>query len=238
MHIAVLMTNTDESAFAQAHPRDGDKFRIMLQGRRADWQVTVFSVKDGEFPPEEARFDGWLITGSPASVNDADGWIARLMKLIRRLVAEGQPVFGACFGHQAIAKALGGRVGPNPGGWEFGLVQTEMEGQKISLYAAHREQILDLPPDAKGLGGNAGCPVGSFAIGERLLATQYHPEMTPEFVAALVEAFAGKLPEALIERARASIMGRRADSEWIAERIARFYEAAVRSGTRPESHRG
>jgi len=228
MHIAVLMANTDESAFAQAHPRDGEKFRTMLQGRRADWRVTVFSVKDGEFPPDDARFDGWLITGSPASVNDDSAWIGRLLALIRRLADEGQPVFGACFGHQAIAKALGGRVGPNPGGWAFGLVHTEMEGAEIRLYAAHREQVLKLPQGAVVLGGTAECPVGSFAIGRRVLTTQYHPEMDPEFVAALGEAFADKLPGEVIARARSSTSGRQADSDWIAERIARFYEEAVR----------
>lgn len=228
MHIAVLMANTDESAFAQAHPGDGDKFRALLQGCRPGWDVTVFSVKDGVFPPEDARFDGWLITGSPASVNDDAAWIGRLLALIRRLVAEDQPLFGACFGHQAIARALGGTVGPNPGGWVFGLVRTEMEGQQIRLYAAHREQVLELPPGAVVLGGNADCPVGSMAIGSRVLTTQYHPEMRPEFVAALVEAFAGKLPEDVIARARASLRGNQADTGWIAERIAQFYEAAVR----------
>ena len=207
-----------------AHPKDSEKFRALLQGRRPDWEVTVFSVKDGAFPPEDARFDGWLITGSPASVNDGEEWIGRLLQLIPRLVAEEQPPFGACFGHQAIALALGGRVGENPGGWVFGLVRTEMEGHQISLYAAHRKQILALPKGAIVLGGNAECPVGSFAIGRRGLTTQYHPEMTADFFAALVEAFARKLPEAVTERARASIDGRRADSEW----IARFYEEAVR----------
>ena len=116
MHIAVLMANTDDSAFAQTHPDDGAKFRALLQSCRPDWWVTVFSVKDGEFPPEGARFEGWLITGSPASVNGDEAWIGRLMGLIRRLVAEDQPLFGACFGHQAIAKALGGPGGRKPRG--------------------------------------------------------------------------------------------------------------------------
>ncbi len=55
MQIAVLMTNTDESAFAAAHPKDGQKFTAMIHSVRPDWQVTVFSVKDDEFPPEGAR---------------------------------------------------------------------------------------------------------------------------------------------------------------------------------------
>ena len=222
------MANTDDSAFARAHPGDGDKFRALLQGCRPDWEITVFSVKGGEFPPERARLGGWLITGSPASVNEEAPWIARLMGLIRHLFAEERPLFGACFGHHAIARALGGWVGPNPGGWVFGLVRTEMEGQGISLYAAHREQVLALPPGAVSLGGNSECPVGSMAIGPRVLTTQYHPEMRPEFMAALIEAFARKLPAEVVATARASLRGGAAETERIAERIARFYEEAVR----------
>ena len=153
MHIAVLMANTDDSAFAQAHPGDGSKFETLLHGLRPDWRVSVYAVKDGKFPAMDAVYDGWIITGSPASVHDSNAWVRQLEALIRRLVAEEQPLFGACFGHQAIAKALGGVVGDNPGGWVFGLVETVMEGVPMRLYAAHREQVLGLPEGAVGLGG-------------------------------------------------------------------------------------
>ncbi len=121
MHLAILMTNTDESAFADAHPRDGAKFTDMIRSVRPDWTTEVFAVKDGIFPGDLARFDGVMITGSPASVNDGDAWTARLLDLIRVMVAEGVPIFGACYGHQAVAKALGGSVGANAGGFVHGL---------------------------------------------------------------------------------------------------------------------
>ncbi len=226
MHLAVLMTNTDESDFAQAHPKDGEKFTALIHTVRPDWQVTVFSVKDGVFPDDGARFDGWIIGGSPASVHDTDPWVGQLFALIRRLVAEGQPILGACFGHQAIAMALGGVVGRNPGGWVFGLTETTMEGAPMSLYAAHVEQVTTLPPGAVGLGGNTDCAFGAYAIGNRVLSTQYHPEMTHEFATALVREYAAKLPADVAARARASVT-RKADSGWIAERIARFFEAAA-----------
>ncbi len=224
MHIAVLLANTDDSAFAQAHPGDGSKFETLLHGLRPDWRVSVYAVKDGKFPAMDAVYDGWIITGSPASVHDSDAWVRQLEALIRRLVAEEQPLFGACFGHQAIAKALGGVVGDNPGGWVFGLVETVMEGVPMRLYAAHREQVLELPEGAVGLGGNAETPFGSFAIGRRVMTTQYHPEMTPQFVAALVAEYGRKLPEAVAVRAQASLV-QVADRGVIAERIVRFFEA-------------
>lgn len=226
MHIAILMTNTDESEFAQSHPKDGEKFAAMIQSVRPEWRLSVYSVKDGHFPDPGARFDGWLITGSPASVHDDEAWIERLKGLVRRLDAERQSTFGACFGHQVIAEALGGRVGANPGGWVFGLTETQMEGAPIRLYASHVQQVLDLPPGARVTGGNADCPLGSFAVGDHILTTQYHPEMSHDFVTALVEEYADALPGPVVDKARLSLAEGRADSRRIAERIARFFEEA------------
>lgn len=225
MHIAILMTNTDESAFAARWPKDGEKFASLLGRLRPDWQFSVFAVKDGHFPDSPQGFDGFLITGSPASVHDLDPWIGNLLALIRLIVAQGLPLFGACFGHQAIAMALGGVVGKNPGGWVLGLAKTKMEGAPIRLYAAHNEQVLSLPEGAEPLGGNTDCPFGAFRVGERVLTTQYHPEMTPEFITALVEHLRGKLPEAVIEQARASLSDT-ADTNRITDRIIAFFEAA------------
>ena len=85
MHLAILMTNTDESAFAQAHPKDGEKFAALIHAVRPDWSCDVFAVKDGVFPDDLAAFDGVMVTGSPASVHDDEPWIGRLRK--RQLAA-------------------------------------------------------------------------------------------------------------------------------------------------------
>ena len=121
MRLAVLMTNTDESAFAQQHPKDGEKFSRLIAELRAGWEVTSFNVKDDIFPDDIQIFDGVMITGSPASVHDQDPWVTRLLALIRDIYANEIPMFGACYGHQAIALALGGAVEANPKGWVFGV---------------------------------------------------------------------------------------------------------------------
>lgn len=229
MHIAVLVTNTDRSAFAARHPRDGEKFTAMVQTVRPGWTVTAFDLTEGEFPDSLAGVGGVIIGGSPASVNDHEPWIAELQPLIRQIVAAGIPLFGACFGHQAIARALGGHVGDNPGGWVMGVTETRIAGAPwvdagpIRLCAAHSEQVLDLAPGAEVLGGNAECPVGFYRVGEKVFATQYHPEMTDDFIAALVAEYAPKLPETVAEVARASL-ARPAESRRFGEMIARFFE--------------
>ena len=223
MHIAILVTNTDESEFAQGHPKDGAKFASLLGMVRPGWRFSAYQVKDGIFPESLDGIDGLVITGSPASVLDPDPWIARLLTLIRQ-VAGRVPLIGACFGHQAIAMALGGTVGRNPGGWELGLVTTTMQPLgALRLYAAHMEQVTLPPGGAQVIGQTPGCPVAAMLL-PLVLTTQYHPEMTPAFVAALIDALDGKLPPDVLSRARASL-AEVPDTARIAEHIAAFFEA-------------
>ena len=235
MHLALLMTNTDESAFAQAHPKDGEKFARLIQSVRPAWQVTSYSVKDGVFPADITAYDGVMISGSPASVHDTAPWVAQLFDIIRDIHAHGLPMFGACFGHQAIALALGGRVGPNPDGWVFGLTHADIVHKTswmqdlpatLKQYGAHIEQVLEMPKTAVAISSNSTCPVAGFHIGDTVYTTQNHPEMTPEFVAALVTEYAPKLPADVAATAKASIAND-ADTAVYAHSIAQFFENAV-----------
>ena len=235
MHLAVLMTNTDESAFAQHHPKDGDKFAQLIQSVRPAWQVTSYAVKDGVFPPDIAAFDGVMISGSPASVHDPDPWVAQLFDLIRDIYARKIPMFGACFGHQAIAMALGGNVGPNPDGWVFGLTHAEVVHKTnwmqdlpptLKQYAAHIEQVTTLPKGATVVASNSACPIAGYHIGDRVYATQNHPEMSADFIAALVAEYAPKLPADVAQTAKASIADV-ADTAIYAHSIALFFEHAA-----------
>ena len=66
MHIGLLVTNTDDSDFAARHPRDAEKFSVLLAGVRPDWDVSAFDLPKGEFPDGIQGFDGFVIGGSPA----------------------------------------------------------------------------------------------------------------------------------------------------------------------------
>lgn len=234
MHIAVLVTNTDQSAFAARHPRDAEKFTVLLKGIRPDWQVTTYEVTENDFPASLQGFDGLLIGGSPASVNDENHWIERLSDLIRRAHAAGIPMMGVCFGHQAIAQALGGKVGPNPRAFVLGTTETTFtahapwmpdDAHKITLASAHGEQVTELPPGAEALGESLSCPIAAYRIGNSVFATQHHPEMTPHFLAALVEEFTPEFPPEVGSRARASLAVT-PEGPRFAEWIARFFEQA------------
>lgn len=234
MRIAVLMTNTDETDFAQNHPKDGEKFTTLIKEVRPDWQAEIFAVKDAIFPDDITAFDGVVITGSPASVHEDTPWVPQLLDRIRTAYAAKTPMFGACFGHQAIAMALGGAVIRNPKGWAFGLLEMQItsrvpwcEGPDMLLqYGAHIEQVSHLPEGAEAIFATPDCPIAGFAMSDQVYTTQNHPEMTPEFIAALVEEYADKLGGDVTARARASL-DRVADRQVFARSIVRFFEHAT-----------
>ena len=152
-------------------------------------------------------------------------WLLLVAAALLVLVALSVAIGTRDVGLSDIASALGGKVEKNPGGWVFGRISTEMEGAPIDLFAAHVEQVTELPAGAEVLGGNEECPIGSYRIGRHILATQYHPEMTPEFVTALVDEYFEKLPRDVAERAKASLT-LPAETERIAQRIVDFFESA------------
>ncbi|MEM6499261.1 MAG: type 1 glutamine amidotransferase [Pseudomonadota bacterium] len=235
MHIAILVTNTDHSAFADRHPKDGEKFARFMHSVRPDWQMSVFQVESGAFPKDLNLFDGLLITGSPASIHDDFSWIPTLKELIVKAFNAGQPIFGACFGHQIIAEALGGKVDTNPDGWVFGAVEVETLkkpswaadlADSFILYAAHKEQVERLPEGAETIASGPGCQYAGYRIGDRLYTTQYHPEMEHGFIVALTEELRDALPDDVIDRSLASLKDH-ADGKRYAESVARFFETAV-----------
>lgn len=70
--------------------------------------LTVIRPDRGELPGTDG-FDAVVVLGSDRSVNDEQPWIADELAWPRGAVAH-LPVLGICFGAQALAVALGGRV--------------------------------------------------------------------------------------------------------------------------------
>ena len=240
LHIAVLLTNNDTSAFAAHFSNDGRKVVQLLQPLRPDWAFEVLPVKDGVLPSSPEAFDGYVITGSPASVNDdALPWVGPLLDFIRAVDAARQPLIGLCFGHQAVARALDGQVASNAAGWGLGTAPTHWQAERpwmqpaqstTTLMAAHNEQVTRMPEGAECLGGSDFCPIGSMQIGQHIWTTQYHPEMPLVFMQALLGYLADKLDTNTMARAHASLQ-QAADVPLFGQWMAQFIEHA--RNTRP-----
>ena len=143
----------------------------------------------------EARAPAALIlSGGPASVyaEGAPAWDAGILEL-------GIPVFGICYGFQAMAQALGGTVA-RTGQREYGgttlsvttpgilLANTPAEQQ---VWMSHGDAVHQAPPGCTVLATSAGSPVAAFEdAGRRLAGVQYHPEvMHSAFGQQVLEAF-------------------------------------------------
>jgi len=233
--IAILLTNDDTSAFASHFPNDGEKVVQLLQPLRPAWTFEVVPVKDGVLPAGPQAFDGYVVTGSPASVNDDRlPWVGQLLDFIRAVDAARQPLVGLCFGHQAVARALGGQVARHAAGWGLGTTATNWQHTRpwmqpfhptTTLMAAHNEQVTRMPDGAVCLGGSDFCPMGSMQIGQHIWTTQYHPEMPLVFMQALLGYLADKLDAASLARAHASL-AEAADVPLFGQWMVQFFEHA------------
>jgi GMP synthase (glutamine-hydrolysing) len=131
-----------------------------------------------------------LVSGSPASVYDPLPWVAPWAGFVREVVQDrGLPFLGVCFGHQLLARALGGEVTRNPLGREMGTVALELtdQGRGSTLFrgirgrprvqVTHRDTVLRAPPGAELLAVSAGDRCQAYRVGAAY-GVQFHPEVT------------------------------------------------------------
>ncbi len=232
LKIALISTCADTNEAYKDFPREIEQIKTMMQTERRDWSYHFYDIFAGQFPDID-QYDGFVVSGSPSSVNDPDAWVIAMLDYIRQVFSAGKPMVGICYGHQAIAKALGGEVSWSPLGWSIGVVETAyrdhadwMEPQlpELRLFAAHNEQVLKAPEGAAILASTPECPIAAFRIGNQVFATQHHPEMGKPFVAHILKEVAPDLNEAQREKFDASMV-KEDDSKVFAGWMAQFIEA-------------
>ena len=164
-----------------------------------------------------------VLSGGPASVY-AEG----APQLDPALFDLGVPVFGICYGFQAMAQALGGTVA-RTGTSEYGRTELKVVGGELHsglpsvqpVWMSHGDAVTAAPDGFDVVASSAGAAVAAFENRERRLAgVQYHPEVmhTPhgqQVLSRFLHDFAGlgaewtpaNIAGALIEQVRAQIGG-------------------------------
>ncbi len=151
------------------------------------------------FQKAEAAFNamkpkGVILSGGPASVLDQDAPLAPMA-----IYRAGVPVLGICYGEQAMAQQLGGKV---EGGHhrEFGRAEVEVTkpsalydgvwqvGQRYPVWMSHGDRVTKPPAGFLAIGTSANAPIAMIADDKRkFYATQFHLEVvhTPHGAAIL-----------------------------------------------------
>ncbi|MBB3750109.1 GMP synthase (glutamine-hydrolyzing) [Mycolicibacterium sp. BK634] len=162
-----------------------------------------------------------VLSGGPSSVY-ADG-APQLDPAVFDLEV---PVFGICYGFQAMAQALGGTVA-HTGTSEYGRTELEVLGGELHsglpgtqpVWMSHGDAVTAAPEGFEVVAASAGAPVAAFEDRARRLAgVQYHPEVmhTPhgqQILSRFLHDFAGigaswtpaNIAESLIEQVREQI---------------------------------
>ncbi len=135
-----------------------------------------------------------ILSGGPASVLDEGAPLAP-----QAIYDAGVPVLGICYGEQAMAQQLGGKV---EGGHhrEFGRAEVEVaedsplfegvwqKGEKYPVWMSHGDRVTVLPKGFKVLGTSPNAPIAMIGDDQRkFYATQFHLEVmhTPHGAALL-----------------------------------------------------
>ena len=159
---------------------------------------TTIALNEGEAIPDDLeRYDALAVMGGPMDTwqTDIHPWLVPEIAAIRHYAVTLQkPYLGICLGHQLLACALGGTVGPAaiP---EVGLchVEATVKGKSDPFFNGidfpmktlqwHGAEVQSLPDDATILATSPLCPIQSFRWGTNAYGIQFHAELTAETVA-------------------------------------------------------
>jgi GMP synthase (glutamine-hydrolysing) len=190
--------------------KTGDTFADLIGsfGDFEDWirqglgvnkdQIQVVNAPAFEVLPEPGTFSGAVIAGSHAMVTQNLDWSLAVEAWLAPVVAAGVPVLGICYGHQLLAKAMGGKVDFHPDGLEIGTQSITLTVDGLSdpllkglppvftAHTCHSQTVLALPPGAVNLAKNTHDPHHAFRLGHAAWGVQFHPEYTPDIMAGYI----------------------------------------------------
>jgi len=213
--VGILLT---DHVLDDLQPKHGDQddFYFKIFGEAdVNIKLKIYDVTLNNYPSDMDECDGYLITGSKLSVYDDVKWIKDLEQYIRVLNDQKKFLLGVCFGHQLIAKALGGEVCKAEIGWVTGLQSYTFHhnfpwlsdlNQDVKLIHSHQDQITKLPDQATLVASSKNVPIAMYYIDDHIMSIQGHPEFTNEYAYDVVCKRRDIIGEELFRRTEESLL--------------------------------
>ncbi|MGL5825468.1 MAG: glutamine amidotransferase [Nocardioides sp.] len=194
-----------------------------------------------------ADWSGIILGGGPFNVSDPIAGKspiqrrveAELTDLVERVIDADFWFLGCCYGIGTLGVRRGGlvdRTYPEPVG-SVGVTLTDggradplfsVLPPKFEAFVGHQEAVRRLPDGAVLLAFSATCPTQAFKMGDRVYATQFHPELDADGLCTRVDAYGdcGYFDPA--EGARIKALARQARVSEPARLLTRFVALATR----------
>lgn len=204
--INILLCDTFPGRLPAFIPNYESLFMDLFASVGLEASYNVFQTWQGELPAAINNDEIYLVPGSLDSAYDDKPWIVALVQWIKQAYCCGAKLMGVCFGHQVIARALGGEVKAYPGGFGAGVRASRVMDEemrpyfpdgKMHLLYSHHDQVTVLPDGATRCATSDFCLNESYRIGHQVVTFQGHPEFTVAYSRHLLTNCSDDLDEAV-----------------------------------------
>src|SRR5260370_6399354 len=171
----------------------GGQYCHLIARRRRDLNVESDIFEPGVSAEKISGYAGLILSGGPQSVYDPSA-----LSIDPTILNLGLPILGICYGHQLLAKLLGGEVARQDG--EYGFAQLTAETSdtllrntpaKQQVWMSHSDAVRVLPAGAATTASTPRCEHAAFAdVSRRIFGVQFHPEVVhTEYGTQILENF-------------------------------------------------
>ena len=169
-----------------------------------DKNIVIINAQENERLPILRKNDAVILTGSHSMVTHEESWSLEVEKWLPKLIKDEVPLLAICYGHQLLAKSLGGVSGYHENGMEIGSVDINLEENakndeifsklqnSFKAHTIHSQTVIKLPKNATRLAFNSHDKNHAFRVGNCAWGVQFHPEFDENIMNLYIKEVAKK----------------------------------------------
>lgn len=169
-----------------------------------DKNIVIINAQENERLPILRKNDAVILTGSHSMVTHEESWSLEVEKWLPKLIEDKVPLLAICYGHQLLAKSLGGVSGYHENGMEIGSVDINLEEDakndeifsklqnSFKAHTIHSQTVIKLPKNATRLAFNSHDKNHAFRVGNCAWGVQFHPEFDENIMNLYIKEVAKK----------------------------------------------